>query len=64
MFNISKSVTVMEQKFNFFAPSAHIQLHLMFSLKILKSRNSICKVYTNQPHAYTAKIIIMFIKAC
>ena len=47
-----------------FASSTHIQLHVMFPLKILKILNSMCKKCTNQKHANVSIIIIMFIKAC
>ena len=48
----------------FFAPPAHIQLHLMFTLKFLKIQNLMCKKNTNKQHANSAIIIIMFIEAC
>ena len=39
-------------------------LYLMFILKFLKLQNLMCKKDTNQQHANSAIIIIMFIKAC
>ena len=49
---------------NFIAPSAHIQFHLMFTLKFLKIQNLFCKKDINQQDANSAIIIIMFIEAC
>ena len=46
------------------ASSSHIQLHLMFTLKILKIQNLMCKIYANEQHANSAIIISMFIEAC